>query len=260
MEVHWNIEQLSPFGVVVTAVHAGSDLHSCPTEKIVRLIDDCHVVVFRRFARLEGDALPEFCERLGTLAEFDFGYVNELQSAPDAKNYLYTNRSVPFHWDGAFVGRVPHYIFFHCDLAPLPDAGGETFFTDTTLMLKHADAATRQKWDQIEITYSTDKIVHYGGEFSARMISELEDGREVIRFAEPVTDLNPVELKIDGLDNADRDSFLADMNRRLHDDRVCYRHRWNDGDIVIADNFTLLHGRSAFHADSPRSIRRVNIL
>ena len=29
-----------------------------------------------------------------------------------AQNYLYTNRSVPFHWDGAFAGRVPRYIFF----------------------------------------------------------------------------------------------------------------------------------------------------
>ena len=36
------------------------------------------------------------------------------------------------------------------------------------------------------------------------------------------------------------------MGHRLNDERVCYAHRWQTGDVVIADNFTLLHGRRAF--------------
>ena len=50
------------------------------------------------------------------------------------------------------------------------------------------------------------------------------------------------------------------MGHRLNDERVCYAHRWQTGDVVIADNFTLLHGRRAFEHGTVRDIRRVNVL
>jgi len=37
-------------------------------------------------------------------------------------------------------------------------------------------------------------------------------------------------------------------------------HHWRTGDIVIADNHALLHGRRAFKQDAKRHLRRVNIL
>jgi alpha-ketoglutarate-dependent taurine dioxygenase len=255
-----NPKQLSPFGCVVNAPRVGASVQAFPEEDLKRLVDKHRVVVLREFAPLVGDALPEYCATLGTIAEFDFGSVNKLEISPAATNYLYTNSEVPFHWDGAFIGQIPHYIFFHCDAAPQPGSGGETLFTDTTLMLEHADRRNRDMWDKIDITYTTQKIVHYGGEFSSRMVDLSPTGLEVIRFAEPVKDLNPVSLTISGLPVSEHEDFLADMHRRLHDDTVCYRHRWRDGDVVIADNFVLLHGRAAFDAGAQRSIRRVNIL
>jgi len=256
----WNLKQLSPFGCVVTAPAAGASIESFPKEDLEELVDKNRVVVFRGFEPLAGEALPRYCATLGTIAEFDFGSVNKLEISPDATNYLYTNSEVPFHWDGAFIGEIPHYIFFHCDLAPQPGSGGETLFADTTLLLEQADQSTRDRWSNIDITYATEKLVHYGGEFSSPMIERSETGREVVRFAEPVKDLNPVNLRISGLPSSEHEQFLSDMHRRLHDDSVCYRHQWCDGDVVIADNFVLLHGRSAFDAGAKRSIRRVNIL
>jgi alpha-ketoglutarate-dependent taurine dioxygenase len=84
--------------------------------------------------------------------------------------------------------------------------------------------------------------------------------RPVLRYAEPVVDLNPVTLVVDGISEADRSGFIEDMNRRLHDARCCYSHQWLAGDLVIADNYTLLHARRAFRAGASRHIRRVNIL
>jgi alpha-ketoglutarate-dependent taurine dioxygenase len=257
----WNLEELAPFGALITAATPESSITTIPQQKIVDLVDQHRVVVFRAFASLDGSALPDYCRTLGTLLEWDFGVVNRLKSSPDAQNYLYTNREVPFHWDGAFAGRIPHYIFFECDAAPDPGAGGETLFTDTSLILDDADAETKTKWRNIDITYSTEKIVHYGGRFTSPLIVRRESRNdEVLRFAEPVTDLNPVALSIDGLDGIDRETFLSDMHRRLNDNRFCYRHSWQSDDIVIADNLILLHGRAAFSADTDRLIRRVNIL
>ena len=82
----------------------------------------------------------------------------------------------------------------------------------------------------------------------------------VIRYAEPVVDLNPVKLVIQGVADKDQSEFIQDMSRRLRDGRCCYSHQWIAGDVVIADNYTLLHGREAFAPGSLRHIRRVNVV
>jgi L-tyrosine isonitrile desaturase/decarboxylase len=255
----WHLEQLSPFGLVIKADAPQTVLSNVLVSRVKELIDQHRVVTFRGFASLVGNAFPEFCMKFGEVLEWDFGAVNDLVVHDEPRNYLYTNHAVPFHWDGAFVNKSPHYIFFHCDLAPEPDAGGETLFCDTTRLLEHASAEELKLWERITITYATEKIVHYGGTFTSPMIKKhpLNETR-VVRYAEPVVDLNPVSLIIDGV--ADKDRFIEDMGRRLRDARCCYAHRWSAGDVTIADNYTLLHGREAFREGTVRHIRRVNVL
>jgi alpha-ketoglutarate-dependent taurine dioxygenase len=255
------LEQLLPFGLVLNSGMPGADLAAVDNSYLKGLIDEHRVVVLRDFAPLSETAFPEFCRGFGTLLEWDFGSVNELRVHDDTRNYLYTSHSVPFHWDGAFVDRAPHYIFFHCDIAPPPDGGGETLFCDTTRVLNQASAEQQKLWEQTVITYSTEKIVHYGGTFTSPMMAKHPlNGTNVLRYAEPVVDLNPVKLVIQGIPREDQQEFLKDMNLRLHDKRCCYSHRWIAGDVVIADNYTLLHGRRAFAAGVMRQIRRVNVL
>lgn len=257
----WSLEQLKPFGLIVQSRQPGTDLRAIDVPLLRQWVDEHHVVVLRRFAALAGAELPEFCLRLGEILEWDFGAVNDLRVKPDARNYLYTNSEVPFHWDGAFVGRIPHYIFFHCDVAPHPGSGGETLFSDSSRLLAHTPLEQQELWAKTTITYSTEKIVHYGGRFSSPMIcTHPLTGEKVVRFAEPVTDLNPVQLEIEGIPEADQAAFLKDIHERLHADEVCYQHEWQAGDVVIADNHVLLHGRNSFKENAPRSIRRVNIL
>jgi len=257
----WSIDEQEPFGLIVQARQAGADLRTIPVPLLKQWVDAHRVVILRRFASLAGDELPAFCRRLGEILEWDFGAVNDLRAKPDARNYLYTNSEVPFHWDGAFVGRVPHYIFFHCDIAPRSGSGGETLFCDTTRLLTQTPTEERELWEKTTITYTTEKIVHYGGRFSSPMICPHPfTGEKVIRFAEPVTDLNPVQLEIQGITEAGQAAFLDDMHERLRRGEVCYQHEWQTGDVVIADNFVLLHGRNAFRQNAERSIRRVNIL
>jgi len=257
---NWRISSLVPFGAIAGPAEQGESIEGS-MDAILELISKHRLVVFRGFALLDGDAFPAFCRSFGEAQEWDFGAVNTLQSSPDAKNYLYTNREVPFHWDGAFVGQIPRFIIFHCDAAPYQGSGGETIFTDTTRMLRYAPSEMRERWRAITITYTTEKIAHYGGTFTSPMIELDASGQfEVIRYAEPVADLNPVELQIDGIADGERATFLQDMHTRLNDKEVCYVHQWQDGDLVIADNHTLLHGRRTFDADTWRLIRRVNIL
>jgi alpha-ketoglutarate-dependent taurine dioxygenase len=261
MPAPWTLQRLSPFGLEVSSASANASLRGLPTAAIKEWVEQHRVVVLRGFAPLTGSHLPEFCRGLGELLEWDFGAVNELRVQADRKNYLYTNHAVPFHWDGAFVGRIPQYIFFQCDVAPPAGSGGETLFCDTTRLLERAPPAQREAWSRISITYATEKLVHYGGRFTSPMITpHPASGESVLRFAEPVEDLNPVYLEIEGIANSQRAVFLEDLRRRLYDPDLCLAHQWRSGDTVVADNYRLLHGRRAFSAPAQRQIRRVNIL
>jgi alpha-ketoglutarate-dependent taurine dioxygenase len=138
---------------------------------------------------------------------------------------------------------------------------GETLFCDTVRLLAHAPSELQRLWEQVVITYTTEKIVHYGGTFSSPLLtSHPTMGFRVLRYAEPVEDLNPVKLSIEGISEERQPAFMEDMHRRLNDERCCHAYRWECGDVVIADNHALLHGRRAFANETARHIRRVNIL
>jgi alpha-ketoglutarate-dependent taurine dioxygenase len=257
----WMLKPLEPFGVVVSAAVEGAHAEKIPACLFEEWVGRRGVAVARGFARLDADALPKFGRLFGEVLEWDFGEVNDLRVEAGAGNYLYTNHEVPFHWDGAFVGRVPRYIIFQCESAPPHGAGGETLFCDTRRMFERAAQDVRETWTRIAITYSTEKVVHYGGTFTSPLLARHPlSGEPVLRYAEPVDDLNPVRLDIEGVADKDRKDFLLDMRRRLRDPEVCYAHTWREGDILIADNHALLHGRRAFEESAPRHIRRVNVL
>lgn len=263
MDCSLNFEQLqplSPFGLTVRAVEAGADVRLVAS-RLKGWVDVHRFVVLKGFEPLNGTGLPTFCRSLGELLEWEFGAVNNLRVDPDTKNYLYTNRAVPFHWDGAFLPRSPHYIFFHCDVAPVSESGGETLFCDTVRLLDETPLELQKLWNDVVITYTTEKIVHYGGTFSSPLLASHPTlGIRVVRYAEPVADLNPVQLNIAGISEDEQPVFLEDMRHRLNDETCCHAYQWESGDIVIADNFALLHGRRAFAKDTRRHIRRVNIL
>jgi len=256
----WTLTPRQPFGRTVTPVTGTAALADIPVETLRGWVRQYRLLVLRGFAPPAGEALVDFGKTLGPIQEWEFGAVNNLEARPDAKNYLYTNREVPFHWDGAFAGRIPSVIIFHCEQAPDPASGGETLFCDTVAMLQEAEPETKARWEKIEITYSTDKLAHYGGSFTSPALgTHPQTGEAVVRFAEPVHDLNPVRLEIHGIPPAEHEAFLNDMQVRLRAPHLCVAHVWEEDDIVLADNHALLHGRNAFKAASARHLRRVNV-
>lgn len=252
---------LAPFGLRVRASPSASDLGKVPIERIEGWLAEHRVLLLQGFSLFEGDAFPDYCRSLGELLGWEFGFVNHLKVDAEARNYLFTPAAVPYHWDGAFVGRIPRLIFFQCRSAPPAGSGGETLFCDTTRVLARATDEERAAWDAIEITYSTEKVVHYGGRFTARLVDRVAaTGATVLRYAEPVEDLNPVRLEIAGLPPAEHEAFLAGLRGHLYDPATCLSVAWTEGDLLVADNLHLLHGRRAFTVPASRHIERVNIL
>ena len=227
-------------------------------ETIHTWVAEHRVVVFRGLRAFDKRDMPAIARRLGPLLAWPFGSINELVPARTPQNYLYTNHEVPLHWDGAFVGSIPRYLFFHCLEAPDVD-GGETVFVDTTRVWNGVDEATRHRWRSLTFVYETEKVAHYGGRFEAGVVATHPYTREtILRFAEPVDDLNPVTVTARG--GGDSTNAIAELQRALSSEDAVLEHAWTNGDVVVADNHALLHGRRAFAGGERRHIRRINVL
>ena len=252
-------QPLSPFGLEVT-VPVDTPWSALSEDQVHAWVAEHRVVVFRGLAPLGKRDLPLAARRLGPLQAWSLGAINELKPEDDAKNYLYTRRQVPLHWDGAFAGKVPRYLFFQCLDAPLADAGGETTFVDTKRVWANADVKTRDVWRSLRFTYETSKVAHYGGRFTSPVVSQHPNTHEtVLRFAEPVDDLNPVSVRAEGVSPLESAALLTQLRTALYQPDVVMHHRWRPGDVVVADNHALLHGRRAFEGESRRHLQRVNV-
>jgi L-tyrosine isonitrile desaturase/decarboxylase len=257
-----NHTPLRPFGRVVQAPE-GTSITDIPVERLMRWTEESRVLVLRGFPPLGKQELADYCRLWGEVLRWGDDEVIDLIIQDNPKNYLFASGDVPFHWDGAFVEADPRFFIFQC-LDAAADAGGETVFCDTTAVYRDADEDLRRRWAGITITYETEKLAHYGGQVSEKLIGQHPStGMPILRFAEPLdpaTYKNPVFVTVDGIAQEDADDFLAMMSELVHRPQYCYAHAWEPGDIVIADNLSLIHGRNAFTGPTSRHLQRVEVI
>ena len=49
------------------------------------------------------------------------------------------------------------------------------------------------------------------------------------------------------------------LERLLYDRRVTYWHSWEKGDVLISDNFSMMHTRSEFVSGADRELWRIHV-
>jgi alpha-ketoglutarate-dependent taurine dioxygenase len=257
---------LAPFGLRIKAGQAGASIASLPLSSLREAILQHRLLVLRGFTPFAGkEAFAAHCATWGELLTWDFGTVFEVVEHDDPTNYLFTSGSVPYHWDGAFARQVPWLQIFQCLESPGPDQGGETLFCDTPRIWRSANPEQRAVWQKIAIDYFTEKVAHYGGSIRAPLVGVHPiTGETTLRFAEPANAstvrLNTPELQVHGLPESEIRSFLDDLLQRIYAPANVHAHAWQAGDLVIADNHALLHGRTPYRSKLPRRLWRVHVL
>lgn len=255
-----SITPLHPFGILLET-DPGLSAAALPRADLLSLVTEHKLVLVRGLAKFDREALLRFAARDPDrdLVQWGFGPVMEMKVDPAAQNYLFSREMVPVHWDGAFH-LEPRVLVFHCLEAPGAEAGGETTFVDSESIWNDAPTAKRAEWKRLELTYETETKAHYGGRITVPMVQHHPDKPvTILRYAEPVgSELNPVQMEAKGLKHPKSD-FLAEMHSLLYSKKYLYEHSWRENDLLLADNFSLLHGRRAFADTSPRHLRRVQI-
>ena len=251
---------LEPFGARVE-LPPGTHLADLDVALLKAWVDEHRVVQLRGVESVLPHLLASASRRLGPLQPWSFGAVHELRQVARTENYLYTEHAVPLHWDGAFADAVPHWLVFQCVSAPPAGTGGETVFVDTIRVLARATPKQRRTWQGARFRYTTKKKAHYGGSFISNVVTRHPTlGVDVLRYAEPVDDLNPVRVEPLDVGPTEGERLMHELEAALSAPDVALALPWHEGDFVIADNHALLHGRRAFVDGAARHLRRVNVL
>ncbi|MFI2242067.1 TauD/TfdA dioxygenase family protein [Streptomyces chrestomyceticus] len=262
----WTTAAPGPFGVLITATGPGVPVTAVPVPWLRDLTRRHHLVALRGFtAPADATELDAYARTWGEVMEWPFGTVFDVRAHQDPEDHVFDTGFMPLHWDGMYVDFVPEFQVFHCVAAPGAAEGGGTLFCDTTRVLADADEETLERWRGLTLRYRNAKVSHYGGLVVSPLIEPHPDaGFPVMRFLEPVPDgehiINQPDVHVDGLEGEAATAELAAIRDAAYDPRHVYVHAWQQDDIVIADNYTLLHTRVPYRRGLPRHLRRVHVL
>jgi L-tyrosine isonitrile desaturase/decarboxylase len=260
------IRRNEPFGVVLEAHGPQDDIRELDVHLLRQLLQKERLLVLRGFCTFTDAAdFSAYCERWGEVSVWPFGTVLELIERDIPEDHIFDSNYVPMHWDGMYRPQVPELQIFHCVQAPLAGKGGRTTFSDTVRVLENAPEHLRALWGKVTASYER-KMEYY----ASKTISPIIDvhplrGFPVIRYNEPPLQggpvfVNPSNLEFTGLEDDERDLFFTSLRDALYAPNAFYAHEWQNGDVVVTDNFSLLHGREGFESKSPRHLQRVHVL
>ena len=256
----------SPFGAVIRAKNEQQHVRDIDINKLKEIFQQEQLIVLRGFQTfVSADEFSGYCEQWGEVSLWPFGKVLELIEQEDPEDHIFDNSYVPLHWDGMYRPQVPEYQIFHCVNAPKSEQGGRTTFSNTKLALSHCSEDTKKTWETLTGTYQR-KMEFYNSKTVSPLITK-HPTRDfsVIRYNEPPgfsneTFINPPDIEISGADDKESKEIHVSIREALYNPQNFYAHEWKTGDVVIADNFSLLHGREGFATQSKRHLQRVQVL
>jgi alpha-ketoglutarate-dependent taurine dioxygenase len=255
-----------PFGVVLEAQAPDADVRDLDVGMLKELLWQERLLVLRGFRTFDGaEDFAGYCERWGEISVWPFGKVLELVERNNPEDHIFDNNYVPLHWDGMYRPQVPEFQIFHCVKAPTAGQGGRTTFSNTVSALEGAPADHRALWEKVTGSYQRKMEFYDSKTVSPIVDAHPRRGFPVIRYNEPPLAgygdfVNPPILEFTGMGDAEREAFFTTLREALYAPRNYYAHTWREGDVVVADNFSLLHGREGFETKAPRHLRRVHVL
>lgn len=261
--MNYKISRLNPFGLLLEPQTSHAQVSALKVEHLRQLFLQEQLLILRGFTTFANSAeFANYCESWGEISLWPFGKVLELVAQDKPQDHIFAHSYVPLHWDGMYRPQIPEVQIFHCVKAPLRGQGGRTTFTNTRLAVENASISSIKLWDKV--TGSYQRTMEF---YDSKTVSPIIDKHPyrdflVIRYNEPPQEhlVNPPTLEFTGLNPAALELFHQDLTDALYSPSNFYAHEWQSGDVVIADNFSLLHGREAFIAQSPRHLQRVHVL
>lgn len=178
-----------------------------------------------------------------------------------------------WHSDWSFLPQPPAATLLYGDV--IPPLGGDTLFANQYDAWDALPAAMKARLQDLQGVHSARRGYARDGRYGAA-----DTGRSMaIRFDDSAlaTQLQPVARRhpetgrvalyvspgytigIDGLPDDEAQALLAELFAHQGQDRFVYRHRWQQGMLVLWDNRCLVHAATGGYAGHRRLLHRITV-
>ena len=207
----------------------------------------------------------------------------EFDPQKDGNIYVIGGRELggylPWHFDGAYVDRINHGGILRPDV--LPGEGGETGFLDQIAAWELLPERLKREIDGKSVIYSyqpdftrakfgprADRLVQMSELFRTGADHPSVQVRAIhpAVYKQPATGRKVLHISpwfadgIEGMENAEGDALLAEVIGHVLDPELMYFHKWQSGDMVLWDNWRMLHCSCGVPPGETRIMRRTTIV
>ena len=182
-----------------------------------------------------------------------------------------------WHWDQSFMPTIVRGAVF-CMKEPSAEMG-ETGFIDAIAAYDRLSDEMKKRIEGLEVVYEFNPDMasgQYGFPENIRplpragerkepnynfppcvhplVITQAETGRKVLK-------LSPMHSRyILGMDPAESHALLTELGAHICDERFAYWHKWEKDDMVVWDNWRVLHGAAGVPLHCKRLAQRTTIM
>lgn len=208
-------------------------------------------------------------------------YLMDLRQTPrnqKARRYLINGVEkvgfIGWHWDQAFMPQIVRGAVLR--MVTPSHSGGETGFIDAIAGYDRLTDEMKARIDDLEVVYHFDPAMERNPGYpkdivpqhKSSLTSRADDFPQVVHplvITQPETGrkalkLSPTHVRyILGMPRDESDALIAELADSLTDDRYAYYHSWSPGDVLIWDNWRVLHSASGVPDDASRHAVRTTI-
>ncbi|KAH4094428.1 hypothetical protein HBI81_185220 [Parastagonospora nodorum] len=274
-------EHLYPTGTIIRpgSSYTGNapSIQALPMRKVRKLAQNFSPIVLRGFSETTNeDYFLAKGNELGEILTWTFGQILKVKDTGEVDknaNNVTSNEAMPMHFDGIFkfidtvdpvTGEVkkvmtpPRYQYFTC-LSTAPKGDGYTLFANSHLFFQNLPSPfTLERLEKATWSMVND------GFWSAKqtglplVVRHKDTGAACLRWHQPWTETNFSKYYIEIENDEAADELVSIINRLVYDYRVCLRFEWEQGDLLINDNVSMLHTRTAFAGACEREMWRIH--
>lgn len=242
---------------------------------------EAHMRVSRLFGELEPAATAD-------LNDPDNPYLMTLEYSPNRQGGFQQHYNVGgidragwlgWHWDQSFMPTIVRGAVLRMTR---PAAHmGETGFIDAVAAYERLTAAQKERIETLEVVYE------FNPDFSSGQFGFPKDIRALPRVSKPsngaktydfppvvhplvitqyetgrkVLKLSPMHARyVLGMDRAESDALLTELADHLTDPRFAYFHAWGENDMIVWDNWRVIHSANGVPLECSRTAQRTTIM
>lgn len=179
------------------------------------------------------------------------------------------DQSAGFYWhtDGAWSDPPATVTVLFCEKAP--QTGGETQFVDMRAVYDALPPALQGRIAGLRCHYPCREV--YAEDLKAAGLSDPDKLTELQDLAHPLVRIHPTEDRralylherllrsVIGLDAQSSDALLSQLWAAATNGRYQYQHAWSDHDLLIWDNYSVIHKALSSGQGARKITRRVTV-